>query len=128
MAVNEMGLSTLGIEFGYAVGSTKPSSFTKLDRIVSIGEAAITNETIDVSCLENSWEILFCYADARICLTVFQQDVVTRIVFLDQAILQQQSILFRVHHGVADVPYLADKHFGLEAVHFLMEIRRDTVL
>lgn len=53
MAVNEMGLSTLGIEFGYAVGSTKPSSFTKLDRIVSIGEAAITNETIDVSCLED---------------------------------------------------------------------------
>jgi len=53
MAVNEMGLSTLGIELGYAVGSTKPSSFTKLDRIVSIGEAAITNETIDVSCLED---------------------------------------------------------------------------
>ena len=53
MAVNEMGLSTLGIELGYAVGSTKPASFTKLDRIVSIGEAAITNETIDVSCLED---------------------------------------------------------------------------
>ena len=53
MAVNEMGLSTLGITFGYAVGSTKPSSFTQLDRIVSIGEAAIQNESIDVSCLED---------------------------------------------------------------------------
>lgn len=53
MAVNEMGLSTLGITFGYAVGSTKPSSFTQLDRISSIGEYSITNETIDVSCLED---------------------------------------------------------------------------
>ena len=53
MAVNEMGLSTLGITFGYAVGSTKPSSFTQLDRISSIGEFSVTNETIDVSCLED---------------------------------------------------------------------------
>lgn len=51
--VNEMGLSTLGITFGYAVGSTKPASFTQLHRIVSIGEAAIDAETIDVSCLED---------------------------------------------------------------------------
>lgn len=48
-----MGLSTLGITFGYAVGSTKPASFTQLERIVSIGEAAVENETIDVSCLED---------------------------------------------------------------------------
>lgn len=53
MAVNEMGLSTLGIKFGYAVGSTKPASFTQLDRISSIGEFSVTNETIDVSCLED---------------------------------------------------------------------------
>lgn len=51
--VTEMGLSTLGITFGYAVGSTKPSSFTRLHRIVSIGEAAIEAETIDVSALED---------------------------------------------------------------------------
>ena len=53
MAVNEMGLSTLGITFGYAVSSTKPASFTQLDRISSIGEFSITNETIDISCLED---------------------------------------------------------------------------
>lgn len=53
MAVNEMGLSSLGITFGYAIGSTKPASFTQLDRIVSIGEFSIQNETIDVSCLED---------------------------------------------------------------------------
>ena len=53
MAVNEMGLSTLVITFGYDVGSTKPNSFTQLDRISSIREYSITNETIDVSCLED---------------------------------------------------------------------------
>ena len=53
MAVTEMGLSTLGITFGYAVGSTKPASFTQLERIVSIGEASVENESIDVSCLED---------------------------------------------------------------------------
>lgn len=53
MAVNEAGLSTLGITFGYAVGSSKPSSFTQLERIVSIGEMSVEPETIDVSCLED---------------------------------------------------------------------------
>lgn len=53
MAVTEAGLSTLGITFGYAIGSTKPASFTQLERIVSIGEASVENETIDVSCLED---------------------------------------------------------------------------
>lgn len=53
MAVNEMGLSTLGITFGYAVGSTKPASFTQLERIVSIGEMTVEPETIDVSTLED---------------------------------------------------------------------------
>ena len=53
MAVTEMGLSTLGITFGYAVGSTKPASFTQLERIVSIGEMTVEPETIDVSTLED---------------------------------------------------------------------------
>lgn len=53
MAVNQAGLSTLGITFGWGVGASKPASFTQLERIVSIGEGSITNETIDVSTLED---------------------------------------------------------------------------
>ena len=41
MAVNEAGLSTLGITFGYAVGSSKPSSVTQLERNVSIAELSV---------------------------------------------------------------------------------------
>lgn len=50
------GLSTLGITFGYGVESTagtKPSAFSQLTRINSIGGISITPETIDASALED---------------------------------------------------------------------------
>jgi len=53
------GLSTLGITFGYGVESTsgtKPSAFTQLTRINSIGGISITPETIDASALEDMVE------------------------------------------------------------------------
>ena len=55
------GLSTLGITFGYGVEGSghageKPSSFTQLTRINSIGGISITPETIDASALEDSVE------------------------------------------------------------------------
>lgn len=53
------GLSTLGITFGYGVETTagnKPSTFTQLTRINSIGGISITPETIDASALEDAVE------------------------------------------------------------------------
>ena len=50
------GISTLGITLGYGVESTagtKPSTFTKLNRINAIGGIAISNEQIDASALED---------------------------------------------------------------------------
>ena len=50
------GLSTLGITFGYGVETTageKPTTFTKLTRINSIGGINIEPETIDASALED---------------------------------------------------------------------------
>lgn len=50
------GLSTLGITFGYGVETTagsKPSTFSQLTRINSIGGISITPETIDASALED---------------------------------------------------------------------------
>jgi hypothetical protein len=48
-------ISTLGIEFGYGVGTydTKPSSFTKLTRINNIGGISLSTEQIDASALED---------------------------------------------------------------------------
>ena len=48
----EAGISTLGITFGYGVESTagtKPSTFTKLNRINNIGGITIEPEQIDAS-------------------------------------------------------------------------------
>ena len=50
------GLSTLGITFGYGVETTageKPSTFTQLTRINSIGGITIENEQIDASAIED---------------------------------------------------------------------------
>lgn len=51
-----MGLSTLGVTFGYGVettAGTKPASFTQLERINSIGGISLSTEQIDASALED---------------------------------------------------------------------------
>jgi len=53
------GLSTLGITFGVGTettAGTKPSTFSQLTRINSIGGISITPETIDASALEDAVE------------------------------------------------------------------------
>ena len=50
------GVSTIGIEFGYALettSGTKPTAFTLLDRINSIGGIELSTEPIDASALED---------------------------------------------------------------------------
>ena len=57
MSATVMGLSTLGITFGYGVESsagTKPSSFTQLNRINNIGGISMDVEQIDASALEDT--------------------------------------------------------------------------
>ena len=52
----EAGFSTLGVTFGYGVettAGTKPTAFTQLHRINSIGGITIENEQIDASALED---------------------------------------------------------------------------
>lgn len=52
----EAGISTLGITFGYGVESTagtKPTTFSQLHRINSIGGITIENEQIDASAIED---------------------------------------------------------------------------
>lgn len=50
------GISTLGITFGFGVettAGTKPTTFTQLHRINSIGGITIENEQIDASAIED---------------------------------------------------------------------------
>lgn len=57
MSATVMGLSTLGITFGYGVESSagvKPSSFTQLNRINNIGGISMDVEQIDASALEDT--------------------------------------------------------------------------
>lgn len=56
MAVQQAGLSTLGVKFGYAVettAGTKPTAFKWLERCNSISGIELSTETIDASALED---------------------------------------------------------------------------
>lgn len=56
MAVQQAGLSSLGVKFGYGVETTagnKPAAFTWLERCNSISGIALPTENIDASALED---------------------------------------------------------------------------
>lgn len=78
----EAGISTLGVKFGYGVGTTnaKPESFKQLERVNSIGGVSLSTEQIDASAIEDliskyvagrqdtggSWEVVFNISDSVI--------------------------------------------------------------
>jgi len=57
MAVNTMGISTIGAKFGYAfeaTAGTKPAAFIQLERCNSIDGIDISVDSIDASALEDN--------------------------------------------------------------------------
>lgn len=77
MAVNEAGISSLGVRVGYGVGASKPTSFKWLERCNAIGGISLETEQIDASALEDmisryiqgrqdtggTWELTFNITD-----------------------------------------------------------------
>ena len=75
----EAGISTLGVKFGYGVGTLaqKPTTFTQVERVNSIGGISLSTEQIDASALEDkvskyvagrqdtggTWEVTFNISD-----------------------------------------------------------------
>ena len=60
-----MDLTTIGVKLGYAVAATngtKPTAFTWLERCKSIGGISLSQETIDVTALE---DYIMKYAEGR---------------------------------------------------------------
>lgn len=51
----QAGISSLGVKFGYGVGAggAKPTAFTQLERVNSIGGISLETEQIDASALED---------------------------------------------------------------------------
>ena len=81
---------------------------------------------VDRTGFEDAREGLVGDTDGRVGLTVFQQDIITRIVLLDERVFEQQCILFRIHHRIADIVNLTDENLRLETIHFRVEVRRDS--
>ena len=97
-------------------------------RDVGVGTEVGAPLLVDVAGAEYAWKRLVGDADAGVGLAVFQQHVVAGIVFLDEAVLQQQGVFLGLHHRVGDVAYLAHEHLGLVAVHFLVKIGAHSAL
>ena len=72
--------------------------------------------------LEYTGQIFVRYADAGVGLSVLEKDVIAGIVFLYKAVLEQQCVLFRVDHRVADVLNLGHQHLSLIPIHLFMEV------
>ena len=81
---------------------------------------------VDRTGLEDAREGLVGDADGRVGLTVFQQDIIARIVLLDERVLKQQRILLRIHHRITDIVDLTDEHLRLETIYLRVEVRRDS--
>ena len=62
---------------------------------------------IDGSRLEDPGVWFFRDTDRRIALPVFEQNVIVRLILLDEVVLQQESILLAIYHHVADISYMA---------------------
>ena len=89
---------------------------------IAVGTIIGTPFAVDVTGLEDTREWFVGDTDAGIGLAVFQQNIVARLVFLDETVLEQQGILLGIHHRVFDVSDFTDEHLGFEPVHFLVEI------
>lgn len=77
---------------------------------------------VDRPCFEDTRVGLARDADTRVRLAVFEQNVVVRLVFLDQVVLQQESILLRVDHHIAYIRNMRHQLPGLAALMVFLEV------
>ena len=127
-----LGLNTL-LRDGLPAGAWMVEFFDKVKDIVHRSDVGIravirTPFLVDGTGLEDAWEELVGDTDGRVGLAVFQKDVVSRIVFLDERIFEQQRIFLGVDYRVADIENLTDEYLCLEAVYLGVEVARHTIL
>ena len=78
------------------------------------------------SCDENSRETFVLDTNPGIGFIVLQTDIVTRLVFFDQTVFQQQGIQLGIHNKGFDIRDLSDQDGSLPAVvMFFLKIRTD---
>ena len=73
--------------------------------------------------LEDARQILRSHRNARVRLVVLEQHVVVRLVALDEVVLEQQRVLLRLHHHVADVADAGHEEPCLARLLLLVEVR-----
>ena len=73
--------------------------------------------------LEDARQVFVGNGDGRVGFVVFKQDVIPRLVALDKVVLQEQRILLRLDHDVADVANARDEQLRLARLLVARKIR-----
>ena len=72
----------------------------------AVGSVILSAFLIDHPRFEDPGEWFARNAYVRIALPVFEQDVIARMVLLDEIVLQQERILFAIYHYIAYIRYM----------------------
>jgi hypothetical protein len=72
----------------------------------TIGSVVLTGFLVDSTSLEYPRERLSCDTDTGITLSVFKQDVIVRLILLNEVIFEQEGILLALHYYVSNVGYV----------------------
>ena len=76
----------------------------------SMTERAVINARllVDVPSFDDPWKVLVRDAYGRIGLTIFQQDIVERLMRFDKVVLLNQRIFISRNHHIFDILYFAE--------------------
>ena len=72
----------------------------------TIWSVVFTGFLVDRASLEYPWERLSCDTDTGITLSVFEQDVIVRLILLNEVVFEQEGILLTLYYYVSDVCYV----------------------
>ena len=92
---------------------------------VGVGTVVFRAVVYDLAGEEDPWKGLVPYRNPGIGLVVFEQDVVARLVLLDEAVFEVKGVFFAAYDGVFDVADVAHQHGGAQRFVGFVEVGTD---
>ena len=74
----------------------------------TIRSVVLTGFLVDGTSLEYPRERLSCDTDTGITLSVFEQDVIVRLILLNEVVFEQEGILLALYYYVSNISYIGD--------------------
>ena len=91
---------------------------------MAVGTVVGARSAHDVACLEDARKGFGRDDNGGVCLVILEQDVVARLVALDEVVLEQEGVLLRAHYDILDVGDVLHEHRRLRRLVGVVEIGR----